>query len=94
MNSSFNSVHNVVSILLIKTNIHLQNYQSICIVDFSLSQWKAEKMLSSMGNYSIALLVEELGLFGYLNSENQTCDKSGTISALSWWTNSTGKYKF
>lgn len=90
MNSSFNSVHNVVSILLIKTNIH----QSICIVDFSLSQWKAEKMLLSMGNYSIALLVEELGLFGYLNSENQTCDKSGTISALSWWTNSTGKYKF
>lgn len=66
---------------------------SICIVDFSLSQWKAEKMLSIMDNYSIAKLEEELGLFGYLNSENQTCDKTGTFSALSWWTNSTGNYK-
>lgn len=66
---------------------------SICIVDFSLSQWKAEKMLSIMDNYSIAKLEEELGLFGYLNSENQTCDKTGTFSASSWWTNSTGNYK-
>lgn len=50
-------------------------------------------MLSSMDNDSIAKLEEELGLFGYLNSENQTCDKTGTFSASSWWTNSTGNYK-
>lgn len=57
-------------------------------VDFSLSQWKAEKMIPSMDRYSIAILEEELGLFGYLYPENQTCDKTGKFSASSGWTNS------
>ena len=56
--------------------------------DFSLSQWKADKMVTSMNNYSIAMLEEELGLFGYFYPENQTCDKSSDFSDSPGWINS------
>lgn len=58
------------------------------ILDFSLSHWKVKKMISSMDKYSIAILEEELGLFGYFYPDNQTCDKTGKFSASSGWTNS------
>lgn len=41
-----------------------------------------------MDKYSIAILEEELGLFGYFYPDNQTCDKTGKFSASSGWTNS------
>lgn len=45
-------------------------------------------MISSMDRYSVAILEEELGLFGYLYPGNETCDKTGKFSASSGWTNS------
>lgn len=45
-------------------------------------------MISSMDRYSVAILDEELGLFGYLYPGNETCDKTGKFSASSGWTNS------
>lgn len=41
-----------------------------------------------MDSHSIAILEEELGLFGYFYPKNQTCDKTGKFSASSGWTNS------
>ena len=56
--------------------------------DFSVSQWKSDKMVTSMNNYSIAVLEEELELFGYLYPENQTCDKASDFSSSPGWINS------
>lgn len=41
-----------------------------------------------MDSHSIAILEEELGLFGYFYPKNQSCDKTGKFSASSGWTNS------
>lgn len=46
-----------------------------------------------MDSHSIAILEEELGLFGYFYPKNQTCDKTGKFSASSGWTNSKFFYK-
>ncbi|XP_062581277.1 uncharacterized protein LOC134243073, partial [Saccostrea cucullata] len=55
--------------------------------DFSIGQWKAEKMVTTMNEYSIAILEEELGMFGYMFNKTQACDRSTTFSTSSGWTN-------
>lgn len=47
-------------------------------------------MVSTMNEYNIAVLEEELGLFGYLYNKTQACDKSTKFSVSSGWIN--GKF--
>ncbi|XP_062582874.1 uncharacterized protein LOC134244631 [Saccostrea cucullata] len=57
------------------------------VEEFSFGQWKADKKVTTMNEYNIAILEEELRIFGYLYNRTQACDKSTKLSFLSGWSN-------